>query len=145
MGEFDEILGHHLEQAYRYRSELGHEDEGARRLGRRAGGLLSAAGRRAFMRGDAPAAAALLGRAAELLPQDSDERLELLPSLSSALMQSGAEFAAVDAVIEDAVTHARARGNRAVEARAIVERLWIEENSRPGLSDDENEAIRRGG
>jgi class 3 adenylate cyclase/tetratricopeptide (TPR) repeat protein len=141
-GEFDEILGHHLEQAYRYRSELGHEDEGARRLAQRAGGLLSAAGRRAFMRGDAPAAAALLGRAAELLPQDSDERLELLPSLSSALMQSGAEFAAVDAVIEDAVTHARARGNRAVEARAIVERLWIEENSRPGLRDDENEAIR---
>ena len=61
--EYDAIVGYHLEQAYRYRLELGPLDERAVELGRRAGGLLAAAGRQARSRGDMPATANLLGRA----------------------------------------------------------------------------------
>ena len=34
--EYDEIVGYHLEQAFRYRAELGSDDDGARELGARA-------------------------------------------------------------------------------------------------------------
>jgi class 3 adenylate cyclase len=47
--ELDEILGYHLEQASRYRTELGQPDAG---LAVRAGSRLAAAGRRALLRGD---------------------------------------------------------------------------------------------
>ena len=42
--EFEEILGYHLEQAYRYRAELGPVNEQARTLASRAGKRLGAAG-----------------------------------------------------------------------------------------------------
>src|SRR5204862_7972751 len=47
--EVDEIVGYHLEQAYRYQAELGNVDES---LGRRAAARLSAAGRRSLGIGD---------------------------------------------------------------------------------------------
>jgi len=50
--EFDEIVGYHLEQAYRYRRELGSVDEKARRLAADAASHLDRAGRRAMDRGD---------------------------------------------------------------------------------------------
>ena len=62
--EFEEILGYHLEQAHRYLGELGLLDEHGIELGRRASDRLAAAGRRAFARGDMPATANLLRRAA---------------------------------------------------------------------------------
>jgi predicted ATPase len=45
---YEEVLGYHFEQAYRYRAELGLAD---RALGLRAGRLLASAGRRALGRG----------------------------------------------------------------------------------------------
>ena len=47
--ELDEILGYHLEQAHRYRTELGEENGG---LGVRAAERLTSAGRRSLMMGD---------------------------------------------------------------------------------------------
>jgi len=64
--EHDEILRHHLEQAYAYRIELGPPDDVVRALGARAGRLLGAAGRQALLRGDAGSAARLLQRAVAL-------------------------------------------------------------------------------
>ena len=64
--EFEEILGYHLEQAFRYRAELGPIDAEGRQIGTRASERLGAAGRRAFARGDLPAATNLLARAAAL-------------------------------------------------------------------------------
>ena len=58
LGEVDEIVGHHLEQAARYKRELGRPDPA---LAGRAGERLAAAGRRALWRGDHIAAAGLLG------------------------------------------------------------------------------------
>ena len=63
----DQVIGYHLEQAYRYRAELGPVDDGLRSLGERAGDRLEAAGRRALEREDAPAAVNLLERALTLL------------------------------------------------------------------------------
>ena len=56
--ELDEILGYHLEQACRYRAELGLADDGS--LAAAARQRLTAAGRRALLRHDFPAAANLL-------------------------------------------------------------------------------------
>src|SRR3954447_3428820 len=94
-GEFDEILGHHLEQAYRYRVELGRDDERSQALRGRAARVLAAAGRRANLRSDAPAAATLLRRAPGPPPPEEGERLELLPPLAGAVMQSGGDLEAV--------------------------------------------------
>jgi class 3 adenylate cyclase/tetratricopeptide (TPR) repeat protein len=87
--EFEEILGYHLEQAVRYRSELGPLDDQGRALAERAATKLSSAGRRAFARGDTPAACNLLRRAAALLPTDEPVRVELLCDLSDALVEEG--------------------------------------------------------
>ena len=73
--ELDEMLGYHLEQASRYRRELGRPDE---ELERRAGRALAAAGARATVRTDAPGAVDLLRRAAQLLPDDDEHRAEIL-------------------------------------------------------------------
>ena len=66
--EFEEILGYHLEQAHRYLSELGPLDEHGVALGIDASGRLASAGQRAFVRGDMPATANLLRRAAACCP-----------------------------------------------------------------------------
>ena len=50
-GELDEIIGYHLEQAFRYRQELGRADDS---LAAQGGERLARAGRRAIGRGDAP-------------------------------------------------------------------------------------------
>ena len=74
-GDHDEIVGYHLEQAARFRQELGRPDAA---LAARAGERLGAAGRRALWRGDNLAAAGLLERAVELLrPTRVDVALEL--------------------------------------------------------------------
>jgi predicted ATPase len=49
-GEYDEIVGFHLEQAVHYRGELGPADEEVRALARRGAGCLEAAGARAHAR-----------------------------------------------------------------------------------------------
>jgi tetratricopeptide (TPR) repeat protein len=64
--ELDEILGYHLEQACRYRAELGAPEDGA--LTARARSRLASAGGRALARYDNFAAVNLLERAAALQP-----------------------------------------------------------------------------
>jgi tetratricopeptide (TPR) repeat protein len=113
----DEILGYHLEQAYRYRIEFGPEDEQTRELALRAGRLLAQAGRRAHAKDDATAVLSLLGRATRLLSPDDPERAELL------LLLGETEFAAGDAprstvLLREARTLAVATGQRSIELRA---------------------------
>jgi class 3 adenylate cyclase len=61
--ELDELVGYHLEQAARYKAELGQAEA---TLAERAGERLARAGRRALWRGDERTAAVLLERALEL-------------------------------------------------------------------------------
>jgi class 3 adenylate cyclase/tetratricopeptide (TPR) repeat protein len=104
--EFEEILGYHLEQAHKNLAELGPLDEHGRELGRRAAERLSSAGRRAFARGDMPAAANLLRRAVMLLPERDPERLELIPDLGEALLEVG-EFPWAELYLEEAIDSQR--------------------------------------
>jgi class 3 adenylate cyclase/tetratricopeptide (TPR) repeat protein len=99
--EYEEILGYHLEQAHRFLLELAPADDHARAIGADGAGRLASAGRRAFMRGDMPAAANLLRRATLLLEQDDPKRLGLLPDLAEALMQIG-EFEAAGMAVGEA-------------------------------------------
>ena len=62
--ELDEIVGYHLEQTCRYRSELGVRNDELARVARR---RLTVAGRRARRRGDKGAAVNLFQRAMEVL------------------------------------------------------------------------------
>jgi class 3 adenylate cyclase/tetratricopeptide (TPR) repeat protein len=122
--EYDEILGYHLEQAYRYLEELGTLDEHARALGTRGAEKLAAAGRRAFARGDMPAAANLLRRAAGLRASHDPERLLLLPPLAEALMETG-EFAWSEATLDDALEVAAELADERLLADATLTRLLV--------------------
>jgi class 3 adenylate cyclase/tetratricopeptide (TPR) repeat protein len=85
VGELEAILGYHLEQAYRYRTELAPPDERARALAERAAVKLASAGRRAARARQDGTAVSLLNRAVALMPADDPERLELLPLIGIAL------------------------------------------------------------
>jgi class 3 adenylate cyclase/tetratricopeptide (TPR) repeat protein len=90
--EYQEILGHHLERAFRLREELGLHDQTG--LAARAADHLASAGHRALARGDAAATAALLGRAMELRPVGPD-RYALVPDLVLALVEGARDRDAV--------------------------------------------------
>ena len=129
-GELEEILGYHLEQAYRSREALGPIDEDGRELARKAADRLARAGKRALGRSDMPAAANLLGRAVELLPTAARERLELVPELGRALISVG-ELARADALLGETVDIAAAAGESRVELRAALERAYLRTNIDP--------------
>jgi class 3 adenylate cyclase len=112
--EPDEVLGYHLEQAYRYRLELRPLDDRGRGLALRAGELLAAAGARALGRNDVGAALKLLRRALALRPDD-DPAVTLRLDLSQALFLSG-EFAAAADLANETAT--RAADDHAGELRA---------------------------
>ena len=121
-GELEEILGYHLEQAFRYREELGPVSEQDVALATRAGERLGPAGRRAVIGGgDVTAAANLISRAVLLLPSEHTLRGELLTELGSALMVTG-DFERAGDVLSEALDGALAAGDARLEARALIER-----------------------
>ena len=114
--ELDEILGYHLEQACRYRTELGLPEDpmltAAARL------RLTAGGRRAQLRADYGAAVSLFERAAALLPP-AELDLALETDLVDALFWTGRGADALrraDALAE----RATAAGDRVGELLAQV-------------------------
>ena len=129
--EYEEILGYHLEQAYRYLAELGTVDEHARALGERASAKLASAGRRALARGDISAAVNLLRRATGTLPADQLPHLRLLPDLGEALMEKG-EFDDAELVLNTAIAGAEAIGDASLAAEALLVRLLVEQYSFEG-------------
>ena len=84
--ELDEVLGHHLEQAARYRLELGRPDA---EIEGRAARALTAAGIRATARDDLPAARNLLGRALQLLPKADPTRPTAIVDYVTSLLEAG--------------------------------------------------------
>jgi tetratricopeptide (TPR) repeat protein len=123
--EFEEIQGYHLEQAYRYWCELGPVDEHIAAVGADASRRLCSAGERAFARGDMPAAANLLRRAADLLPEGHAARPRLLLLAANALHETGA----FDVAIETYAASARAAeacGDAAATEAAHIERLRLQ-------------------
>jgi class 3 adenylate cyclase/tetratricopeptide (TPR) repeat protein len=122
--EYDEVLGYHLERAYRYRTELGPPDEHARSLAARAGEHLGSAGERAFGRGDVDAVVSLLERAVELLPPDTPRRPKLLCDLGLSLCDRG-DYARGDAVLSEAEAAAEAHSDTITTYLAALRREWL--------------------
>jgi tetratricopeptide (TPR) repeat protein len=118
--EFEEILGYHLERAFRYRVELGRSDHAAQELGIQAGRRLAFAGRRALARGDTPAAINLCSRAAGLLPADDPLRVHTVPSVR--IVQGlGEQLGWAEAVLAEA----RATEDRGLQAHGRVQQALL--------------------
>ncbi len=146
--ERDEIVGYHLEKAYRYRTELGPIDTGAAALAIRAAELLTNAGRRARGRGDFQGTASLLGRAADLY---APGRLALLPDVAGALYWVG-EYSRAAELLDEAAETAKACGDEVTEKVSSLLRAVV--RSQTGdpsasydrvriLADDAVEALER--
>jgi class 3 adenylate cyclase/tetratricopeptide (TPR) repeat protein len=123
--EIEEIVGYHLEQAFRYRVELGIVDRRNQRLAAAAARRLGAAGRRALGRGDLPAASKLLERAVGLLPAGDPGGLELLVELADVLVATG-EFPRAEAILDQVARAAAGTGDERLAAHARVGRLRME-------------------
>jgi class 3 adenylate cyclase/tetratricopeptide (TPR) repeat protein len=109
--ELDEIVGYHLEQACRFRAELGTPDNELAAAARR---RLTAAGHRARLRADWGAATSLLERAAALAdPAGLDLALEA--DLLEALEWGRGEGADALQRAESLIERARAAGDQVVE------------------------------
>jgi predicted ATPase len=137
----DEIVGYHLEQAYRFREQLDRIDDHARQLAERAGELLAAAGVRASARDDAQGAVNLLERATSLLPDSRREKGSALVVLGKSLEQAG-DYARREQVAEAAIRLARAREDRVLEWRArLVPMFFIRGPRRTRTCDEIEEEL----
>jgi DNA-binding SARP family transcriptional activator/tetratricopeptide (TPR) repeat protein len=123
-GSSDEVIGFHLEQAFRHLAELGSNEVEARRLAAEAGERLAAAGLRAAKSGDAPAAANLLTRASSLLGTDEVVRRDLLAELGLALWLGG-DLESAEQTFGAALEAAISSHDRRAELRARLERAFL--------------------
>jgi tetratricopeptide (TPR) repeat protein len=135
LAEVDEIVGYHLEQAAKYRHELGLSDSA---LEVRAGERLGVAGRHALWRADSGAARGLLGRALALL---RPLRLDVYLELNLADIQPTEQEAA--AIAEAAAERAHAAHDRCAEAVARAEAARRRVALGTGATVDEQEALAR--
>jgi class 3 adenylate cyclase/tetratricopeptide (TPR) repeat protein len=128
----EEIIGHHLEQAYRCRDQLGLVGDRERALAREAKTCLEAAARKALLRGDAAAAGGFLERAASLLSPDDPSRLDLLPTLGAALFEAG-RLGDADRVLSEAIERST---DELLEARARIEQQFVQLQTDTGAIHD---------
>jgi DNA-binding SARP family transcriptional activator/ATP/maltotriose-dependent transcriptional regulator MalT len=130
-GAQDETVGYHLAEAYRNRAELGPVGDTERALAAAAAGRLASAADAAMLRGDPPAGAGLLERAAELLDPGDAARAELLPELGHALSEAG-RMGDAARVLDEAIERAP---EPRLRARAQVERelLRLETDTGAGI------------
>jgi tetratricopeptide (TPR) repeat protein len=125
-----EVIGYHLERAYRLYVELGPADEQERRLATAAAEWLDSAARAALLRGDVVSGAGLLERAVSLLVHDDARRFGLLPRLGEALFEAG-RLKEAERFLSDAIRYAEAENAPDLAAIARVERqrVLIQEGS----------------
>ena len=119
-----EILGYHLEQSVRYRTELWPADPQSAVLSRQAAGYLGSAGRAAHDRDDDVAAVNLLDRAAALLPGDDPALGPLYTSLGTSLIEAG-QLDKARATLDHAQRITAANNDDRLHAHARVEALLL--------------------
>lgn len=123
--ELAEIVGYHLEQAYRYRVQLGPVEAGGRGLAARAAHHLSTAGRRALQRQDISAGMNLLLRVTSLLHTGDRARLKILPELGEAMFEAGKYRDAID-LLDRGLAEADEAGEGLVREHILAARLFID-------------------
>jgi class 3 adenylate cyclase/tetratricopeptide (TPR) repeat protein len=137
--ELDEILGYHLEQAHRYRVELGLESDESEDLAQRAAKRLGAAAERAALRHDMSAAVGLYERSIALAPNDPrafERQLRLLKTRADAGDLVGA-LRDGDSLMESA----RQAGDRPRELRARIARGWVAHLVESGGAEEERPVV----
>jgi class 3 adenylate cyclase/tetratricopeptide (TPR) repeat protein len=120
VAEYEEILAYHLEQAYRYRIELGPPDERTRSLARDAAARLLSSAERADERGNFATARLLLGRCVEI--SEGRERSHALTTLAEVLAELNDFPGALDTAAM-AVADAEGAGDRSEALRAELVRI----------------------
>jgi tetratricopeptide (TPR) repeat protein len=118
--EFEEVIGSHLAQAFRYRRDLEPLTSELRALAQRAGIWLTDSGQRALGRGDGPAAAQLLRRAVALHEDGGGRPRDLLLHLGIALVEAGA-YEEAHGTLTDALRDANALADPILIARLEIE------------------------
>jgi hypothetical protein len=123
IGEYEEVVAHHLERAYRYREELG--DAGIEALGERAAGRLVSAARRAQARGDMPAST-VLRRQALQLPMPPAERISVLVQLARSTLDAS-DTAGASRLLDEADAHvaSAAQEREVLELHVLVARGFV--------------------
>jgi tetratricopeptide (TPR) repeat protein len=106
--EYDAIIGHHLDQALRCRTELGLQGPEVDALARRAGRWLARAGHAANLRHDVAASAGLLSRAIDLLQEDDLARVEAVIDYGDVAGSQG-DYTEAGSLLSDAVVLTRDR------------------------------------
>ncbi len=119
-----EIVGYHLEQSVRYRTELWPADPQSAALSLQAAAHLETAGRAAHDRGDDVAAVNLLDRAAALLPGDDPALGRLYTSLGAELVEAG-QFEKAKVTLDHAQRITAANDDDRQHAHARVEALLL--------------------
>ncbi|MGE5434292.1 MAG: adenylate/guanylate cyclase domain-containing protein [Candidatus Doudnabacteria bacterium] len=135
--ELDEILGYHLEQAWRYRTELGAASDPE--LMNAARTRLEAAARRAMLRDDWAAALNLIDRALALVPEGEIDLLLETDRLNTVFYSGEVQLAyeAAGALGERAAAH----GDRIAERAAAIERTKFATFVNPEGAADELERL----
>jgi hypothetical protein len=119
MADADEFVGFHLEQAYRYRGELGPDDERSHTLAARAAERLSAAASRAIARSDTAATENLSRRAAALRTPDDPQRAWDLMALGWMLGEAD-RAVEMSRTFDEALALAEATGDERAIAHASL-------------------------
>ena len=122
--EFEEIVGYHLEQAFRYRAAIGPLDSRVALLAAQAANRLEAAGRRALVRSDLPAAISLLQRVSRLLPTDDPRRIALLVELGAVLIERG-RLAEAGPALDEAERLAAAANDQRLTSHVLIRRQFL--------------------
>jgi class 3 adenylate cyclase/tetratricopeptide (TPR) repeat protein len=135
--EYEEVIAYHLEQAHRYRAELGMADELTRSLAARSASHLRSAGLRALARNDPPAATNLLSRAVALL-EDDRERGELLLHLGASAVDEG-DFPRAEATYDEVRAAAQRAHDPLLEMRGELE--WMQGRQLIDPSMDQSEML----
>ena len=123
VSEYEEILGYHLEQAYRYRVELGSHDSRTAAIGAQACGCTRRS--RDAERSIAPTSVprrSCSEAPLELAPSDMPDRSRLAADLGQALVLKG-ELRRADAMLAAEIERYRAAGDELGLTRVEVSRL----------------------
>ena len=110
LGEVEEVIAYHLEQAHVYLRGLGPLDDHGRDSPGGPRALLLGAGRRAFAREDLHATASLLRRAVDLAPDATADRRGAQLLLAEALDEVGA-FADAGTLLDEVEAAATVAGD----------------------------------
>jgi tetratricopeptide (TPR) repeat protein len=138
MAEYEEILAYHLEQAYRYRAELGAIDEQAQDIRRRAVAHLLASATRADDRGDPSTSRRLLERTIDIA--DGHDLIRATTLLTQILVIDFGEFRLGLELAARTIEVAQAIGDRAGVLQGELDRTMFTANVDPSHTMTETTA-----